>query len=605
MNVDRALVFTLLLTGACSAGPPETARFPAKVAPSAPVIPSPSVSASVSLSASAPPPERDKCPPVDLAALEPGPSFIDPRILDLAEVFPLKEIRAQGVAPRVIDLGRIPYERYPRGGDMAYGIGPGLGFPGLDPDLLKGDLSPRIAAEVGVWAAARTNWSEQLRGALLLEQRANLLRALPEKDDGLALRCATAARVRAQELGSAHDVAAREAATRIIALLEALTTKNAAETLLLGCLLTDRTARAHDEGRSSRARSIQLLQGLANDPKARRELRAHAAEQLAGLLYEASSGAARIAALRQVIALTRDPEQRVETLIKLASLAPGKPAEHEKQLEQILVELARRPADYRVAIALAELAQIRLERGAFALARDAAAQCARASNIEAHEASDPWGCAPLLASALAELGGAAPGTKVPLPFLGPLGLEIMHYAIDRLDRDEAQRAGDLLIWYVPEAAEGPQAMDLLISLTPDPGNQSGLRERRTRLYGPDSSWLVGQRARLAPTQDLPKLDQALERLVMPPSRLGTPPPIANEERRTELELRLAHIIQGCENELAASGREIPLRIDTTGSIPRASVSGASAKLGACLTRLTASRFRSVGPAKISVILFGE
>ncbi len=209
---------------------------------------------------------------------------------------------------------------------------------------------------------------------------------------------------------SAFTTRRRAAAAQILALLEAHPPTNAAETLLLGCLLADRTAHPRGEPSPAKARSIQLISRVASDAKAPRKLRAIAAEQLASLL----DGAAQIAALRRVIALTDDPEQRVETLIKLADLAPGKPAELEKQLEQILVELARRPPSYRVAFTLAKLAQARLDRGAYALARDAATQCARETANDTFDSPIPG--AALLSSPRRWASSAArPEARSPAP----------------------------------------------------------------------------------------------------------------------------------------------------------------------------------------------
>jgi hypothetical protein len=94
-------------------------------------------------------------------------------------------------------------------------------------------------------------------------------------------------------------------------------------------------------------------------------------------------------------------------------------------------------------------------------------------------------------------------------------------------------------------------------------------------------------------------------LLAPADRPGTPPPKATDEVRAELLQRVYQVINGCENELAASRREIALRIDTTGSIPKATAPGAGVKVTACLERLVVTHFRSVGPAKIRVVLSGS
>jgi hypothetical protein len=505
-----------------------------------------------------------------------------------------------------VNLDRETYELHPIGGDPGSGIGIGIGFPGLDPAWVTGNLSPPVAAAVDVWWAEMRAWSDQQRVALLLQGRQAAIGASPAADGGLALRCATAARARAEELAQVHDAAAREAATRVVRLIEALPASTAAERLALGALLVSRAIRGReDETSPSFERARQVLTSVLREASAPAELRARAAEQLASCARGGTAGEGMVPALRQVIALTRDPELRVDTLTKLADLAPGTPAELEKQLEQIVAELAHAAPNYRLADALAKLARVRLERGELALVRDAATACARATGKDDLDGSDTWGCAPLLADALAELGGAAPGAEIPLRFLAPLGVEIMSRAIDRLDRDEARRAGELVLARLPMTAEAPHILDSLASIAVDPQVAAALRERRARDYGPGSAWLAAQRARLASHNDVAHVERISTALLAPADRPGTPPPKATDQVRAELLQRVAQVIQGCESELATSGREIALRIDTTGAIPKATATGAGAKVTACLERMVVTRFRSVGPAKIRVILSGS
>jgi hypothetical protein len=155
------------------------------------------------------------------------------------------------------------------------------------------------------------------------------------------------------------------------------------------------------------------------------------------------------------------------------------------------------------------------------------------------------------------------------------------------------------------AGEAPHVLDLLASIAADPQVASALRERRARDYGPGSAWLAAPRARLAPRNDAAHVERILTSLLEPADRPGTSPPKANDEVRVELLERVDQVIQGCESELAASRREIALRIDTTGSIPKATAPGAGVKVTACLERVVVTRFRSVGPAKIRVILDGS
>jgi hypothetical protein len=597
MHFDRALVLTLLLVGACSSRPPEIAKIsaaPRPVASVAPVasLPDPRVVASV-------------CPPFERAAIAPRPPAPDRRLIDLGELFPREEARTPGVVPRVIDLGRVPYSKQPITGDPGGGVGIGLGFRGLDPAWVKADLTPRVAAMVDAWWVAERARSEQLDDAWTLQRRANLLRAVPPSDDGFALRCAVEAEARARDLARAQEVIAGDAGRQIVAVIEAQPTKTAAETLLLGGILGWGALRGRDRSPVASARAVQLLSGLMNDLKADSELRARAAEQLASLLSDAKSGDARVAALRQVVALTRDPEVRVDTLIKLADLAAATPAELEKQLQQILVELAVLPPDYRVRSTLTKLAQSRFDRGAFALARDAALQCARATSPDDAGEPEPWGCGRLLADALYELGGSPAGVEVPLSYLAPVGVQLVNDAIARLDRDEARRAGELVLARFPMTSEAPRVLELLTSIAPDAPTRSALVERRERDYGAGSAWLAANRARLAPEHDLRTLERELHQLVTPSLPSGSPPPTTEDERRAELVERLTQVVQGCENELAASGQVITLRIDTTGTIPKTTASGANRSLSACLGGVAATRFRSVGPAKIRAVLAGE
>ncbi len=109
-----------------------------------------------------------ECPAVDLAALEPRPPARDPRVVDLGEVFPRDEVRVSGAATRGIDLGRKLYPLHPGGGDPGFSGGVGLGFPALDADWVKGDVSPPLAAALDVWTTAEEAWMQQGRGALLL-----------------------------------------------------------------------------------------------------------------------------------------------------------------------------------------------------------------------------------------------------------------------------------------------------------------------------------------------------------------------------------------------------------------------------------------------------
>jgi hypothetical protein len=510
-----------------------------------------------------------------------------------------------GAPVAVVDLGRQPFSRLRQSGVPRWSKGYGLGWQELDARWVDGQLSAGVVASFGAWIAERDASSDPRRLAYLLGRRVNLLRAVPPGDGGAALRCAASAAARAADAASAHEATAQQEAARLAGLLGALPALRAGDKMVLGVLLAKDTWGVRPVDASAVARPLGLFAEVEGDPRAGAELRARAAEQIAEIeLRREVRMAQGVGALRRVIALTKDPDLRIETLVKLATLNEDDAA-REKLLTGIVAEIDRRGHDWQLAEALGDLATLRLRRGAFEPARDAALRCALEVPKDFPDKPDPWGCAPTLAEALAELGGAPRGVEVPLPFLGPLSLAVMDQAIARHDRDEARRAGELLMARLSGAKEAPQVLDLLSSMTRDPEAKRALAERRGRDFGPGSAWLAAQRARLAPDHDLSDLDATLARLVEPSHLLVSPPPVGEEKRRAELLRRLEAVVYACERELAGAARDIALHVDTTRPVPVARADGARAAARVCLVRRAESHFRSVGPATIKVTLFPE
>ena len=570
---------------------------------------------------SAPAIEESECPPIDMAQLEPPPPSPDTRMVALSDVFPRDQTRSSRAAPLQIDLGRVPFPRRPESGDPSCPIGRGMGWPGISPHLFDGELGSDVASALQGWSAAITELGVQQQRAYLLGRRADLIRATQSAGSGVDFRCAASAKEMAELAATKQKALLDAASSRLVDLLERAKSRTPGEKLLFGMLLSFRArdrartgASAPGSGENGRertgfARSLALYVEVASDPNAHAELRARAEQQTAAIfMMDLADDARGIAALKRVLTHTKDPTLRVDTLVKLADASgpcAADTATHEKLILEVIKEIDRGPHDWHLSENLAELASVRLERGDFAGARDAAVRCARETPKDEHDGPDPWGAAPTLAEALAALGGAERGVEVPLAFVGPLSLEIMQSSLARLDRDEVIRAGELLLARFPEAAEAPQVLDLLASTTGNPDRRGEWSTQRAHDYGPASPWLETQTVRLAPGKDLPALDKALAFLLAPPSRLGAPPPTTDEAIGAERRVRLERVISECGAELAHASQAVSLRIETTHSQPSATVSGANPAITRCLTRSAASHFRSVVPAAISVTLIPE
>ncbi len=556
------------------------------------------------VASSAPPTERG-CPVVDLVALEPPNSAGDPERVDLATVFPEDEPRVPGAAVRRIDLGRVRFDKNPRDGDYASSGGIGLGWAGLAPSWVAGQVSPEIASLFASYEGVSRTRGVELHGAFLLGDRENELRAFPPDDAGFELGCTVAARARADAAAQASLAARDELVRALVSVLEAKRSLTHGDRLLLGYFLAERAPTRKADDLSALQRPIALLSELLNDASAPKPLRAYAAEVLARTYGDARGGALRLRALERVVELGQDPDLVNEARWKLASLTPDKRV-RERHLDRLVRDLAASPDQaWRRAQALGAWAELRFERGDDRGALDAALECARVSNGNFPSDPDPWRCARTLAPALRAVGGAAPKTDVPRAFLGPLALALAEDAIARKDRETARRVLARALERVPMAPEVPQLVDLLASITNDASERAALVARRTNDFAPGSPWHDAQRRALARRNDPTSMEQALTRLLVRAQEVGRPDPKTDEEVRDELSTRLMNTLIACEPALAKSGREVGVDFDTTGPRPTVRVKGASPAVRACLSDAARSNFRSVGPAVVQVVLFPE
>ncbi len=565
------------------------------------------------------PVDETVCPPIDFARLEPPPVVPDARTVALSDVFPKEQPRTSAAVPLQIDLGKVEFDRNGPSGDPS--LSPiGMGWMGVSPESLGSEVASDVASTLQARHAALVELHQQNHRSDLLHERANLLHAMRPDGEGVDLRCTIQARADLERSITEQKAAARRASEHLIDLIGHAPSMTAAEKLLLGCLLVERDAQAPRGSNHPRASSpgeaahpaatstdhaLALFEEVAADPKARAELRARAYQQSAPILLDSSDSARGLDALRHVLTLTKDSDLRIDTLVKLADLGSGHgsdAAAHEKLVLQVIAEIDHGAHSDLLAEKLSDLAKLRLERGAFEEARDAAIRCAREVAKDFSDDPDPWGCAPTLAEALAELGGAERGVDLPLPFLGPLSRSVMESALDRFDRDEATHAGELLLSRFPEAREAPEVVALLASTTSNLERKEALTTMRERDYGRGSTWHVTQRMRLAPHNELAQLDQALAWLVAPPSRSRTPPPTIDEAIQAERQERVGQVIGTCASELSHAKGRISLQIDTTLSRPSAHARGANKAITECLERVAATCFRSFAPAKITVEL---
>jgi hypothetical protein len=581
----------------CGAVPPSPAprRATATSGPSTPTAPVTSAAPSV---------DRP-CAVVDYDALEPKKPTPDAAVVDLATLFPEDEARTPGAAIRRIDLGRVPFDKAPRGGDLAASMPFGLGWAGLDASWVDGQVSADIASMLASYkGVARARGVEQ-RGAFLLSDRENELRTFPPDDAGFALGCTVAARARADAAAKANIAALDDLERALVSALEVKRSLSHGERLLLGYFLAERAPPGKADDLAALQRPIALLSELMNDPRAPKPLRARAADVLARTYGDAREGALRIQALERVVELGRDPDLVNESRWKLASMVSDRRA-RERHLERLIQDLVGVPDErWRRAQALGALAELRLERGEVTGARDAAMECARVSNGTFDDNPDPWGCARSLAPALRAVGGAAPKSDVPRVFLGPLALAMAEDAIGRKDRETARRVVSRSLELVPAAPEAPQLVDLLASITKDPGERAALVARRTTDFAPGSSWHDAQRRALARRNDPASMEQALARLLARAQEVGRPDPETDEDAQGELSIRLMNTLIACEPALARSGREVAVDFDTTGPRPIVRAALASPAVRACLSDAARANFRSVGPAVVKVVLFPQ
>lgn len=548
-----------------------------------------------------PPPSAPEapCPAIDTAT-EPDTRHPDGRTIALTRVFRREESRPSRVSsPPRFDLGRLL--RPPPGPPPKGGGGFGLGWRGLDAGWVANALRPGLVAPFTAWIAARERLGAHQRGRYLLDLRARHARSIEPSAAWGSRRCLERAADRAAAEERAAEAALAQASGALTQTLEALDSPTGGEALLLANLLAQALPYPHPS--ADAARPIALLRKVTDDTTQDRELRARAAEQIASLLPPGSSEFR--AALARVLELTRDPELSVETLVKLADTSDD-PTQAEALRVEILGRLdrrqrpARREEDHlrwRVAETLAELAEARLERGAFALARADAARCARASADDFPRDPDPWGCATVLAEATATLATPV-DAEVPLAFLGPLALATMTSALARHDRDQARHVGALLLAELPEAAEAPKALALLVALAPDPAEAAALSERARRDHGPGSAWEATQRHRLAWEYEPAAVEDQLAALREPLRLSVRSAPTTRAALEEDLRARGTWIVDACAGSTGRALGRIKVRVDTTGTTPVVAVDGGAPVEAACLRREARAYFRSVGPARV-------
>ncbi len=543
--------------------------------------------------ASKPEPEAAPCPVVDFADLEPKAHTPDARTVALDRIFESAERReALGKAARY-RLGKLRVSEPEIG--PAWRRGVGMGWMGLEPAWVDATLSPGLRGPFESWIAARERLGELQRASYLLDTRVRYARSVAAPESWGGLTCVEQAASRVELDLEKAEADTEQAATGLLASLRAQPSLTAGDSMLLGYLLEARLPYPRDPTAADLAEALALFTALSNDARVDRELRARAAEALARTQPSTEVKAFR-AALERVLTLTRDPELRVETLIKLADTAED-PRVAEKLRSKIIEQIDGHESGWRLAQTLSARAQNRLERGADALALRDAARCARESPNDFPRDPDPWGCAPILAEALAQLARAPDDAVVPLSFLGPLALASMNSALDRFDHDQARRVGTLLLDLSPDAAEVPQVLDMLISLAATPADRARLTEIRSRDYGPESTWSRAQRERLAWKMEPEAVETQLVRLTSTTRRGGVRWPNNQAEFEAQLRQRARQVSEVCAGRLGRGAR-VGVRVDTTGPIPGAAVSGTSAAGSRCVKRSVRAEFRSVGSAKI-------
>lgn len=537
------------------------------------------------------------CPAIDYAALEPTPQ-VDARTIELTRVFQREEARDQVVTvPAPLDLDVMHIRRPMPGSQLGGGIG--LGWMSLQASWVASATSPEIEASLATWLAAREALGEHQRGSYLLDTRARYVKSVEPPAAWGGRRCVEEAAAQADRDESEAEAATKRAAEALQGGLEALASPRPGDELLLGYLLEAQLPYPYEPKDAERA--MGLYAKVASSKAVASELRARAAEQLARIHGPRSE--AFVDALERVLSLTKDPELTVETLVKLADVADldGDAAKAEALRVKLMARLGPQEQErWRVAHTLAELAAARLDRGAYELALDDAARCARESAGEIEHDPDPWSCAPVLAEALAELAQAPAGVAVPLAFLGPLSLASMESALARRDHQQAEHVGKLLLAELPAAAEAPAVVAMLLGIVASDDERATLAAMHQREHGPKSTWTEQQRRRLAWEHEPAAVEQQLAALREPSRppvvlRLPTKP----IELTAELRARATMVGEACVTTLPKGRRAVRVGVETSGTRPIVTVSGAKPAAKACLLRAAGARFRSVGPVQIT------
>lgn len=577
------------------------------VPPSTPPLAEPVATEAASIPATTPDPRTEQslpeplvCPAVDFAALERAPPEPDDRTVALAQVFLAAEVRPAGAHAKVprFDLKTVRVLRQGRGpGHDSVG---GMGWMGLDRAWVDSTIGPLVREPFEAWISARREWFDNQRAGYLLFVRARYVQSVSPQAAWGEVRCTEQAASQAEQRTAEAEEKTKRTADKLRDALEALDSRSPGETLLLAYLLEDEVPYPRDSAMADVVRPLEMFTALANDPTIDRELRARAAE-LVARVQPSSRDEAFKSALQRALRLTRDPELRVETWVKLAEIEAS-PREAEKLHTKIIDHLEVHGEGWRLAQTLGERAQERLDRRAFALALEDAARCANKVDTAFHNDPDPWGCAAVMAESLAELGGAPKDTRVPLLFLGPLALASMHSALDRLDHNQARRAGKLVLELLPETAEAPQVLSMLVDLAQTDDERATLMKRRVRDYGPEGRWTQVHRVRLAWRHDPETLDKRLATLREQPCRARADFPKTAQDFQRQLTIRAMSVGDMCLAPRSPKGQQVRVRVDTTGPTPAASIWPGGTATSRCVRRQVKADFRSVGPAKIDFVL---
>ena len=522
----------------------------------------------------------------------------DAGTIELTRVFQREEVRDQVVSvPTPFDLD-VMYVRRPTSGGKGGG-GVAMGWQSLEASWVASATSPEAEAPLATWLAAREVLGTHQRGSYLLDDRARYARSIEPPAAWGGRRCVDEAAAEAERDEQQAEAATQRAAEALRGVLEALPSPQPGDELLLAYLLEEQLPYPYEP--KDAERPMALLSKVAGDRAVSRELRARAAEQLARV--QGPDSKAFVGSLEQALSLTKDPVLTVETLVKLADVADyqGDDAKAEALRVKLMALLDPQENDrWRVAHTLALLAQARLDRGAYELALDDAARCARESAGEIEHDPDPWGCAPVLAEALAELAGAPAKVEVPLAFLGPLAIASMDSALVRHDHQQAKHVGMLLLRELPEAAEAPEVLAMLMGIVQSEDERAALATKKARKYGPKSPWAEQQRGRLAWELEPAAVEEQLAALREPKrAPVVVRLPAKPIELTAELRARATMVGETCAAVLPKGRRAVRIGVDTSGTVPVVTVRGAKPAAAACLQRATESRFRSVGPVMIT------